>query len=309
MAKKTYRVRNWQEYNKALVKRGSLTFWFNEEVMGSWYAKPLGKPGRAYIYSDVAIECCALLKLWFNKPLRATQGLMQSLLGLLKVELKVPSYTQISRRQRTLLVKLKHEVKGSIHVVVDATGLKVFGEGEWKVRQHGYTKRRMWRKLHIGIDIKTQEVVMMELSDNHIGENKLFRPLLEQYGDGYTTIGGDKGYDSFDCHEAVGSYGATSAILLQRKARIRERKTARGVPWIRDEVLRGIRKVGRSGWKKAVGYHQRSLVETAFFRFKTLFGDKLHARCLENQKIETLLCCNIMNQFTQLGMPNSVPIP
>jgi hypothetical protein len=292
-----------------LVKRGSITFWFNEEVMESWYAQPLGKPGRAYIYSDVAIECCALLRLWFNKLLRATQGLMQSLLGLIKVDLEVPSYTQISRRQRTLLVKLKHGVKGSIHVVVDASGLKVFGEGEWKVRQHGYTKRRMWRKLHIGIDVKTQEVVMMELTDNRIGENKLFRPLLEQYADGYSTIGGDKGYDSFDCHEAVGSYEATSAILLQRKSKIRERKTDTGPPLIRDEVFRRVRKVGRNCWKKEVGYHQRSLVETAFFRFKALFGDKLHARCLENQKIETLLCCNIMNQFTQIGMPNSVPIP
>jgi hypothetical protein len=308
MTKKVYRVRNWGEYNKALIKRGSITFWFNEDVMKSWYAKPDGKKGRARTYSEAAIECCALLRLWFNKPLRGTQGLMISLLELLKVDLKVPCYSQVSRREKTLLLKLKHSVREPIHVVLDGTGLKVFGEGEWKVRQHSYSKRRMWRKLHIGLDVETQEVVMAELTDNHIGENKLLVPLLEQYADGFTKVGADKGYDSFDCHEQIGIRGAESAILIQRKSKVRKSKTKTGPPLVRDEIVRRIRVVGRKGWKAEVGYHKRSLVETAFFRFKTLFGDKLHAHSLENQKIEALLCCNMMNQFTQLGMPDSLPI-
>lgn len=308
MTKKVSRVRNWPDYNKALIKRGSITLWFSEEVIQSWYAEPEGKPGRPRVYSEAAIECCAFLRLRFRLPLRGAQGLMMSLLELLKIDLDVPCYTQICRREKTLFSTLKHSVKGASHVVVDATGLKVFGEGEWKVRQHGYTKHRMWRKLHIGIDVETQEITMMELTDNHIGENKLFTPLLNQYADGFTTIGGDKGYDSFECHEEVGRRGAESAILLQRKSKVRKRVGEPGPPLIRDQIVRRIREIGRNSWKEEVGYHQRSLVETAFFRFKSQFGSKLHAHSLENQKIEALLCCNMLNRFTQLGMPNSVTV-
>jgi hypothetical protein len=308
MTKIVYQVRNWGKYNKALVERGSITLWFHEETIQSWYAKPLGKKGRPQVYSEIAIECCALLRLRYRLPLRSAEGFARSLLELLQMELNVPSYTQICRREKKLSVKLKHHVRGPIHAVIDGSGLKVFGEGEWKVRQHGYSKRRMWRKLHLGIDVKSQEVVMMELTDNRIGENKKLASLLGQYSDGYSRIGADKGYDSFDCHEEVGCRGAESSILIQRKSKVRKRITEPGPPLVRDEIVRRIREVGREAWKIESNYHSRSLVETAFFRFKMLFGDKLHAHSLENQQVEALLCCNILNRFTQLGMPDSVPL-
>src|SRR5205085_5700524 len=142
---------------------------------------------------------------------------------LMGIKIKVPCYTQICRRQKTLDLKLKHNVKGKIHVVVDGTGLKIFGEGEWNVRQHGYTKYRMWRKLHIGIDVESQEIVMMELTDNKVGENKKLKGLLAQYKEGYENIGGDKGYDSYDCHEQVGEYGSISSINIQDDAKERRK--------------------------------------------------------------------------------------
>ena len=310
MAKKAYRVRNWREYNKALVERGSITLWLNESVIGTWYAPEEERKnrGRQRLYSDGAIECCALLRLWFNKPLRATQGLMISLLTLLKADLRVPSYSQISRRERTLATQLKYSAKGAVHVVLDASGLKVFGEGEWKVRQHGYLKRRTWKKLHIGIDAETQEVVMMELTRNPMPDNKMLAILLDQYPHGITKVGGDKGYDSYDCHEEVGSRGAVSAINIQRRSKVRRLETDPGPPLVRDQIIRRVSEIGKKAWKEEIGYHRRSLVETSFFRFKTLFGCKLHAHSLENQKVEALVCCNMMNRFTQLGMPESVPI-
>jgi Transposase DDE domain len=152
MPKKVYRVRNWPEYSKALKQRGSITLWINAETVKSWESKKeqyLGK-GRPEIYSTLAIETCITLKVLLNLAFRQCEGLMGSLFSSWNLAVKVPSYTQLCRRQKGLDMKLKHSLKGPLPVVVDATGLKVFGEGEWKVRQHGYSQHRMWRKLHIG---------------------------------------------------------------------------------------------------------------------------------------------------------------
>lgn len=260
--------------------------------------------GRPKLYSDIAIEACLVLRILFNLPLRTVQGLVESLFKMISIKIKIPSYTQLCRRQKKLNLRLKHNVTGKIHVVIDGTGLKIFGEGEWKVRQHGYTKHRMWRKLHIGIDVTTQQIVMMELTDNKVGENKKLKELLEQYKDGYEKIGGDKGYDSYDCHEQVGGYGAISAINIQEDAKERKKRSD-GNPLMRDEIIRRIAEVGKEQWKKEVSYHSRSSIETAMFRYKTILGNKMHARNIENQKVEALIGCNLLNVFTRLGMPES----
>lgn len=306
MLKQTYRVRNWKEYNKALVERGSITFWINEEVAKKWYEPENQRKerGRQKVYSSLSIETCLTLRILFKLPLRSVEGLVNSLFKLIGFKIKAPCYSQLCRRQKELEVQLKHRVKGKIHVVVDGTGLKIFGEGEWKVRQHGYIKHRMWRKLHIGIDVKSQQIVMMELTDNKIGENKKFAELLSQYKDGYETVGGDKGYDSYACHEEIGKYGAVSAINIQGAAKERK-KLSEEKPLVRDEIIRRIAQIGKTAWKEEAKYHSRSLVETAFYRYKTIFGAKMHARKIENQKVEAIIACNTLNMFTRLGMPNS----
>jgi len=303
MAKKAYRVRNWSQYNKGLVQQGSVTFWINDNSIKHWYEAESKKKarGRPKIYSDIAVETCVVMKVLFKMAYRQCQGFIESICSVLKVNVKTPSYTQICRRQKKLAIQLKHQVKGPIHVVVDATGLKIFGEGEWKVRQHGYSKRRMWRKLHVGIDVKTKEFVMFELTDNHIGENKLLKLLLDQYEDDLTTVGGDKGYDSYECHEIVGRRGARSAILPQKKAKIRKRKKRGEKTLVRDDIVRRMQKVGRKKWKEEASYHSRSLVENAFYRYKTILGGKLRSISIENQKVEALVGCNILNTFRQLG--------
>ena len=305
---KAYRVRNWKQYNKALVQRGSITFWFNENSIKHWYElnKINQTRGRPKTYSNLAIETCVILKVLLKLTYRQCQGFIESLCKTLKLTATCPSYTQICRRQKELDIQLQHQVKGPIHVVVDATGLKIFGEGEWKVRQHGYSKHRMWRKLHVGIDVASKEFVMVELTDNHIGENKLLKPLLNQYTDNLLVVGGDKGYDSYECHEAIGKRGAKSAILLQKKAKIRKRKTKQTDTLVRDDILREMRKVGRKKWKEKIGYHKRSLVENAFYRYKTILGSTLRSKSIENQKIEVLVGCNIINKFTQMGMCDSM---
>jgi Transposase DDE domain len=307
MTKKVYRVHNWNKYNKALIARGSIILWINEEVAKKWceLESPHKDRGRQKYYSDLAIQTCLNLRSLFKLPLRSVQGLVESLFILIGFKIKTPSYTQICRRQKELDLKLVHNIKGKIHVVIDGSGLKIFGEGEWKVRQHGYIKHRMWRKLHIGIDVKSQQIVMMELTDNKIGENKKFKGLLEQYEEGYSRIGADKGYDSYDCHEEVGKYDAISAINIQDAAKERKKRRDDEPPLVRDEIIRRIAEIGKEAWKEEVEYHSRSLVETGFYRYKTIFGAKMHSRKIENQKTESMICCNILNKFTSLGMPDS----
>ena len=159
--KQQYKIRNWKEYNQALVQRGSLTYWFDEDVIAAWHNieenNDTCRRGRPPIYSDMAIICALSLKVLFQLPLRATEGLLGSLFELMNLPLSVPNYTTLSRRQSHLEIELPSLIPNdSRHIVIDSTGLKIFGEGEWKVRQHGYDKRRTWRKLHLGIDEKTQ---------------------------------------------------------------------------------------------------------------------------------------------------------
>jgi hypothetical protein len=147
MAKKqNYRIRNWGEYNEALRRRGSLTVWFDEQVLQGWYeSERSGRRGRSRTFSNVAIQCMLTLKVVYQLPLRATEGLLASLVKLMGIELAVPDYTTLSRRQQQLEVVIARRPRsGPLHMVVDSTGLKIFGEGEWKVRKHGYTKRRTW---------------------------------------------------------------------------------------------------------------------------------------------------------------------
>lgn len=308
MAKKAYRVRNWREYNKALVSRGSIYLWIDEDVAKQWYeSEPKKrKRGRPRTYSNLAIETCAILRVLYKLPYRNCQGFVMSIFKLMGLAINTPSYSQICKRQSQIELSLKHKVKGPIHAILDGTGLKIFGEGEWKVRQHGYSKRRRWRKLHIGIDAKSKEIVMAELTDNNIGENKLFKDLLNQYEPGCYRIGGDKAYDSFECQEEVARRGAESAIPPQKKSRIRKSKYEAGATLGRDDVVRRVRKLGLKKWKKEVDYNRRSLVETTMFRYKTIIGRKLMSYGMENQRAEALLACNILNKFAQLGLPESV---
>jgi hypothetical protein len=192
-----------------------------------------------------------------------------------------------------------------VHVVVDATGLKVFGEGEWKVRKHGYGKRRTWRKLHLAIDEASHEILAAVLTTNDFGDNEVFADLLEQIDEPIVQVSGDGSYDSWDTHARIQRRGARPAIPPRKTARIHQHGNRRQPPLPRDEALRAIRHRGRAAWKRATGYHRRSLAETAMFRIKTLFGASLSARSFNSQATEAFLRCRALNRMTELGMPES----
>jgi hypothetical protein len=167
----TYKTRNWPAYNEALKRRGSLTIWFDPEM--TWDAAPTGKRGRQQTYSDTAIQTCLTMKVLFGMALRQTTGFVESLLGLVGLDWTVPDFSTLSRRQKTLAVNIPYRgSKGPLHLLIDSTGIKVEGEGEWHARKHGGAKRRVWRKIHLGIDEETLEVRAVEITGSHIGDGE-----------------------------------------------------------------------------------------------------------------------------------------
>ena len=305
--KARYRIRNWAEYNRALVARGGLTLWVDEAALCAWRAAPSGRRGAQPVYGDPAITCALLLGAVFHLPLRSTEGLMRSVLQLLGATLPVPTYSTLSRRRAKLEVVLPRPPRsGAVHLVVDATGLKVYGEGEWKVKVHGAGKRRVWRKLHIGVDEKTGEVLACSLTESRPGDKHSLPALLSEAGPEVKQVSGDGGYDYRDCYVEIARHGARASIVPRRTAQVR-----RDDPGFaeRNRNVEQIQRVGRHHWKRESGYTRRSLAETGFMRLKTIFGAALGARLLTSQRAEARLRCAALNRMTQLGMPQSYPVP
>lgn len=301
--KGTYRITNWKKYNEALVNRGSLTLWLDEESLAAWnHANTEVRRGRPFVYSDTAVECLLTLREVFRLPYRQTEGLARSVIALMDLDIEVPDYSSLAKRAGKLSIDLNIVRRGPIDLVVDSTGLKVFGEGEWKVRTHGAGKRRTWRKLHLAINPKNQEIEATVVSTNDHDSNYTI-PLLKQVKGRVRTFRGDGAYDKWKIYGALDDRNIRSCIPPQHNAKIKQHGNSKAPPLQRDETIRRIRQIGRAAWKREVGYHQRSLAETAMFRIKTIFGNKLKNRELPNQKIEGQIRSKALNKITRLGMP------
>jgi hypothetical protein len=317
MPQGTYRVRNWREYNQSLVQRGSITLWISEEVFKQWQtSSPTGKRGRPKEYADEIIQCMLCLKAVYNLPFRAVEGFVKSLFLLQRITLKVPDYSLLCKRQKHLTITLPKSRRSGegLHLVIDSTGLKVFGEGEWKTRQHGVTKKRLWRKLHLAINSKTQMIEAVELTELGVQDCEGFVRLLDYIEDPIDTAIGDGAYDRFSCYEAIEKRGGKgifppqhNAVTSKERAANRKKASAQAVAK-RDETVEAVRSLGSKRWKEQTGYHRRSLAETGMFRVKTILGRQLSSRHLENQIIEAQIFCSIINAMTLNGMPKTVTL-
>jgi hypothetical protein len=309
--KTCYKLKNWRAYNESLVNRGSLTLWFEDAQIECWHQpERSGYRGRAMKYSDVAIQCGLTIRELFQLPLRSTEGFLRSLVKLLGVPLQVPDYSTLCRRQQTLLVTLPRPVAQKLrHLVVDSTGLKVYGEGEWKVRQHGLGKRRTWRKLHLAVDSQTQEVVAVELTANFVGDAEVLPDLLEQLApeEALASVAADGAYDTVNAHDAIRKKQG-QALIPPRAGAVAWPDDDDGTPHPRTVILRACQDKGEAEWKRSSGYHRRSLAETAMFRIKALFSQKLKNRGFAAQQAEAYLRVGALNKMTGLGMPDSYPI-
>ena len=226
-SKAVYRVQNWSSYNRALVARGSLTVWIDDSLWRQWYAQGPSQRGAQFVYSDQTIEWMLTMRVLLKLPLRQTQGFIQSLLDLMGLALAVPDYSTLSRRQGNLAVVLPTRCPDTpMHLVVDSTGLKVYGEGEWKVRQHGWTKRRTWRKLHVGVNEATGEVVAQTLTSHRIDDASQVAPLLTQVDEAVGAVGGDGAYDKQKVFDALATPPSGPSIVpliaLRKDAKIQQ---------------------------------------------------------------------------------------
>jgi hypothetical protein len=261
--KPKYRVMNWPEYDAAMVKRGSLTLWITEEAIAAWQAPSTGKRGGQPIYSAIAIETCLALRLVFHQPLRQTEGFLRSIADVLEINIAIPDHTTISRRSGglTILPKRIHRTE-PLHLMVDSTGLKIYGEGEWLDQKHGIRSRRRWRKLHLGVDADTQEIVAVELTPDDVGDISELPALLDQIDADVASITADGAYDGQVYHGVAERHPQAAVIVPPRATAVPDGTIATQ----RDKHLAMIAEHGRISWQRSSGYNRRSLAETAMFR-------------------------------------------
>jgi len=307
MSKDKYKVRNWKAYNEGLKQRGSLRLWIQEDIAEQWKYTGEKKRGGQLQYSDAAIELCLTIRKIYHLPLRQTEGFMKSFVEQAGLNLEIPDYTTLSKRSNGLPVNLTAAGNGLItDIVVDSTGLKVYGEGEWKVRKHGAGKHRTWMKLHVAADEASQQIQAVTLTTNAVDDATEVNALLEQIQPAVNSFKGDGAYDKHKVREQLYGRHIKQVIPPQHNAVISKKKPE--YLQQRDEAIEAIALTGRDEWKKQNGYHQRSKVETVMFRYKTIIGNNLSARKTANQQTEVRIGCKILNITLQTVKPLSVKV-
>src|SRR5215217_5975282 len=305
------KVVNWREYDESLRRRGSLTVWFSDEAVEAWEAERRTSRGGQPAYSDLAILTALTFKAVFRLAYRQTEGLIGSVIGLLGLDLAVPDHTTLCRRAETLEVPRPKprgagadsgagRDTGPMHLLVDSTGLKLIGAGEWLVEKHGAKRRRSWRKLHLGVDAETGRIVAATLTDRDEDDASQVGPLLDQVADPVASFTADGAYDQESVYADVAERHPEAAIIVPPRSTAVASQTAASAPTQRDRHLQLIAEQGRMGWQKASGYTKRARAETAISRFKRVIGDGLRSHMD--------VAVHVLNRMLELGRPNYVRV-
>jgi IS5 family transposase len=280
--------------------------WISPAAIKAWKAKSSGKRGAPKKYSDLAIETALTLRFVFKLPLRQAEGFLRSLLELMSLDLEAPDHTTLSRRSKDLQVDLRlARSKKGIHLIIDSTGLSIVGEGEWAAAKHGNRGKRGWRKLHLGVD-RGGQIIARVLTDSSIDDPSTGLKIINGVRGKLSSVTGDAAYDTVAIYKAASGRGAKVVVPPTRNASVAGRKPRSTT---RDRTIRRVNKMGRRRWKKESGYHRQGTVENAFFRYKSIIGDRLCARDRKAQATEALIACNVLNRMLEMGRPRSVAIP
>ncbi len=310
--KAKYKISNWPEYNNALKQRGNINIWFQTDIKDQWYYK---KPknanrGRQKIYFDKAIIACLTLgQVFNNQKLRQTEGFVTSVVKLMGLSLNVPDFSTFSRRMAELEIpNLSKSINSNeiINIIIDSTGLKIYGQGEWHECKHGLKKRKNWRKLHLAIDEKEQKIVASELTTQDVGDLTQAPILLDEVNNRMESVFADGAYDSINFINYIEAKGAKAIIPPKNCDLLSE--NYKDFLTQRDQHILDIFLKGRLKWQEDSGYNFRSLVETAMFRYQQIIGTKLKSIKFANQKVESKIACIILNNMNDLGMPESYKI-
>jgi IS5 family transposase len=306
-----YKVRNWKNYNNSLRNRGDISLYISEDAIANWEIDPTTiknkKRGRQRKFNDHAIEACLSLRIIFNFPLRQTEGFVNFIFKLMRVTKSIPDYTTLSRRTENLKINRKIlQQEGPITLLIDSTGLKIGGSGEWEYEKHRSGRRKKWRKLHLAINEKTREIEASIMTGHLESDVSQCIPLIEQTTSAIDVVKADGGYDNHLLRKKLLLRGIKPVFSIPKHARLSKGHKQNPTP--RDRDLLRIKKDGREVWEYASGYSKRNIVENAMFRYKQIIGSKLHSRSMKNQFKEIALAVNIINKMTGLGMPNSVRV-
>src|SRR6195952_2470330 len=301
--KMSFKVRNWPAYEVGLRRRGSLTLWIEDTALGDWQSTGPGGQAR---YTDVAIETSLMLRSAFKLALRQTEGLMLSVLTLMGLALSAPDHSTVSRRAVMLpVIQSAHVPLGPLHVLIDSTGLQVYGAGQWLEAKHGAKSRRTWRKLHLAVDAASGTIVAQTLTDQDADDPSQVGPLLDQIDDPIDRITADGAYDGAPTYQTIAAHGdGIEVVIPPRSTAVPSGEP--GPPTQRDRHLAMIADQGRLGCQTATGYGQRSLVETTMGRYKALIGPRLRTRGFATQQTEAAIGVAVLNRMLAAGRPDSV---
>ena len=291
--------RNWSKYNQSLVNRGKITFFIDRKSLSKDPKK--NKYGRPRQFSLPLIQLLLILKIQYRLTYRSLEGFARSSISFLKSDSPFPTYSLICKRA----AELKHLLpqlssRKSKIILIDATGIKVYGEGEWKVKIHGASKRRQWIKLHAAVDEQTQEIIQFEVTSSGKADCEIGPKIIEKLPNSVETVIGDGGYDTHRCRKAIAKIGAKELIPPRKNSRLSQTLTSRNKALLEIRSLGGD-KIARSIWGKVIGYSRRALVETSFSRLKGLYGERFFSKKLEKQQIEGHIKCKMLNQMLLTG--------
>src|SRR4051812_5303066 len=276
--------------------------------MEAWKAEPRTGRGGQPSYSDLAIATAPTMRAVFRLALRQTEGLIGSVLQLLGLDLPVPDHSTLSRRAKTLEVPRPKAGSAPVHLLVDSTGLKLCGPGEWLVEKHGTKRRRAWRVLHLATDADTGRIVASVLTDKDADDGSQVGPLLERIKGAVASVTGDGAYDRDDVYAEVAARHPAAAVIVPPRANAVPSAAAESAPTRRDRHLRCIAERGRMGWQKASGYNSRALVEADISRWKRVIGEGLRSQTDGRQATEVAIAANVLNRMLELGRPEYVRI-
>lgn len=284
-----FKITNWSYYEAGLRQRGSITFWISDAAIADWGAPKRKTRGGQRRYTDLAIETTLICGIVFNQPLRQTEGLMTSLLKLLNVDLPVPDHTTLSRHCGNLVVSKaarQHRIKGDnepLHVIVDSTGMKIYGAGQWLEDKHGVKSSRKWRKLHFAIDADSGEIIAETLSDQNTSDISQMPDMLGQIDRPIASFMGDGAYDSDRTYESFRSHSPGVSIIVPPRLRNLQ-QAPYGPPDQRDWHSQIVAEHSCMQWQEITGYGKRARVETAMGCYKSTNGASLRSRTFANQK-------------------------
>ena len=309
------RVTNWPAYDASLRQRGSLTVWFTDAAVAAWAAETRTTRGGQPWYSPVAILTARTLRAVFRLAYRQAEGLIGSIVGLLGLSLRVPDHTTLSRRAATLDVPRPGNTgagagAGSepMHLLVDSTGLKLCGKGEWLLEKHGTATRRSWRTLHLGVDADTGRIVASTLTPKDVDDASQVDPLLDQVAGSVASFTGDGAYDQGSVYAGVAERHLEAAVIVPPRATAVLSETAESEPTQRDGHLQHIARHGRMAWQTASGYNKRARVEATVNRWKQVIGDELRAHTDERRMAEVAVAVHALNRMLDLGRPSYVRV-